>query len=89
MQLTKRIERMRRSPRSAGSRELIWVFRRLGCTVTPGRGDHQVASHPLWRYPYPFPHPVEPLGVAYIVEALDLIDQILAERGGRQDASLA
>ncbi len=86
MQLTKRIERMRRSPRSVGSKELVWVFLRLGCSVTPGRGDHMVARHRAWRYPFPFPHPCEPLGVAYISEALDLIDEILAQQGGMEDA---
>ncbi len=73
----KRLQSIINGPRSVSRRELVWVMKRVGFEESGGKGSHKSFKYPGRQGFYLTLPDQDPLRVAYVREALKLIDELL------------
>lgn len=76
--LDKRLRRLYDAPNDISADELAWVLVRIGFVDRGGKGSHRVFRHPNLRKSITIPNQ-NPLKVAYVVQARNLIEEVLEQ----------
>lgn len=81
----KRLEKIRQNPKNVSFEELRKVLEDFGFELVRSKGSHHAFKHELVGDLFVVPYRRPFIKVVYVVEALDLIDQVVESETNNED----